>query len=70
MNQECCGTCRYWEEMFGTPNDLDDPLTGNCSYVDGLPLSMAGFARREREAVRYDLIGCPCWAAPDESAGT
>ena len=67
--QTCMG-CRWWADHYGdgTP---DDPFVGLCHYPpEKLPTSMAGVANREREPVRGDNATCPCWTAPDTSAGT
>ena len=58
-----CSACRYYEEFY--PAADDEPGRGLCSYPASLlPISMAGYALRERETVIESANDCPVWSAP------
>jgi hypothetical protein len=67
MTAEKCHTCVYYDELFGA--DDDDPAKGLCYFPSALlPLSMAGYANRERETVEANATGCPTWTASAQPA--
>lgn len=58
-----CSACLYYAEFY--PAADNEPGRGLCSYPASLlPLSMAGYALRERETVPENAIDCPVWTRP------
>lgn len=63
-DKSTCLTCK-WSSLWFRGKDVGDNYdTFHCEYpMDRLPISMQGEAQDERETVRSDQTGCPCWEA-------
>lgn len=60
-----CGDCKYSEELY--PADEDSSGRNLCEYpIALLPLSMQGYANRERESVNPENTTCPTWTQKGE----
>ncbi len=61
-----CKTCRWYEYAFGEEGEnAYAPETGLCGFPrERMPLSMQGYAQRERETVLATADTCPTHEAP------